>query len=77
LLAAIKSITFESVNCGSFAGNPATSLPTTAASGTSLRYDSSANQYIYNWATPGQADCYDLSLTLDSGQVFTAHFSLH
>ena len=72
-LSAVVSITYESVSCSTFAGNPTTALPAGATGGTSLRYD---GQFIFNWATPSQASCYDLFLTLNSGQVFTAHFNL-
>jgi YVTN family beta-propeller protein len=72
-LSAVVSITYESVSCSTFAGNPTDALPAGSTGGSSLRYD---GQYIFNWATPSQAGCYDLFLTLNSGQVFTAHFNL-
>ena len=72
-LSAVVSITYESVSCSTFAGNPTDALPAGSTGGSSLRYD---GQYIFNWATPSQAGCYDLFLTLNSGQVFVAHFNL-
>lgn len=75
-LTAVSGITFQQAGCGSFQSDPTDPLETTATGGTSLRYDSTANQYVYNWQTPSASGCYVLNMALDSGQTLSAWFQL-
>ncbi len=74
-LASVTSITYKATSCTVLTSDPTDALKASAIGSTNLRYDSSANQFVFNWATPAKG-CYTLFLTLDSGQVFDAFFSM-
>lgn len=52
-------------------------IETVATGSTSLRYDSTAGQFIYNWKTPtGAGTCYKLIMTAQDGSTISANFKL-
>lgn len=63
------------VACDSHAEADAIEMTTTG--GTTLRYDSSAGQFIQNWQTPKKAGtCYSVSMTAADGSSLKALFKL-
>ena len=48
-----------------------------ATGSTSLRYDTAAGQFQYNWKLPtGAGTCYELKMTAKDGSFVTANFKL-
>jgi hypothetical protein len=63
-----------SVSC---VGNTVDEIELTATGGTSLRYDTTGGQFIYNWQTPRQAGaCYKVTVTTSDGSSIFAYFKL-
>jgi uncharacterized delta-60 repeat protein len=75
-LAAVASVRYKSVSCRSFAGDPSDSLEAESTGNAGLRYDATANQYQYNWRTPGTPGCYELFINLLDGTSLSASFQL-
>jgi hypothetical protein len=74
--AAVSSFTTKKVSCTTGTGSEdAIELVTTG--GTSLRYDSTAGQFVQNWKTPtGAGSCYAATMTSDDGSHITALFKI-
>lgn len=52
-------------------------IETTTTGNTSLRYDATSGQFIYNWKTPATAgSCYTLTMTANDGSFISANFKL-
>ena len=75
---AVSSISVRAVSCALFNGDPTDEIEYLAPTGgTSLRYDSTGGQFIYNWATPKKPNtCYNLTMTAADGSPLTAYFKL-
>lgn len=58
-------------------GLPEDTIEVTATGGTSLRYDTTGGQYIFNWQTPKlPGRCYTVTLTTLDGSTLNALFKL-
>ena len=77
---AVTSILARPMSCGALTGDPEDPIETLATGGTSLRYDATAGQFIYNWTTPKGAKevgkCYSLTMTAADSSTITAYFKL-
>lgn len=69
----VRSIKYGEITCSG--SNGSDDIETTSTGATMLRYDTTANQYIYNWQTPKQAGkCYKVTVTLTDDSTHTALF---
>jgi hypothetical protein len=73
---AISSIQTQKVTCASMSSNEAL-IDYTATGGTSLRYDLTAGQFIFNWQTPKlPGTCYIVTMQTQDGSKISANFKL-
>jgi hypothetical protein len=71
---ALVSITGKQVACTAGLED---SIEVTTTGGTSLRYDLTAGQFIYNWQTPKQSgQCYKITMTAADGSSIGTLFKL-
>ena len=65
------------IDCGTLSGLPSDEIEATATGATSLRYDTTAGQFIYNWQTPKQANtCWRLEVKFTDASTKSALFKL-
>lgn len=74
-LAAVSAVLVKQTACSAFTSDPSDALTVTTSGTSGLRYDSSDNQYIYNWATPAPG-CYTLFVNLADGTTQHLFFNL-
>src|SRR5918997_228698 len=74
-----QPLTAKQVSCTAFNGDPVDEIELLATGSTTLRYDSTGGQFIYNWQTPKGASqvgkCYTVSVgTQDGSSIPVASF---
>jgi hypothetical protein len=70
-------VAFSAAKVTCSTGTAEDAVEVTATGATSLRYDSTAGQFVYNWATPKTAGaCYALTMTTADGTPTKALFKL-
>ena len=72
----VKSLV-QQITCGQLSGDPEDIIENYATGGTSLRYDTTGGQFIFNWQTPKNAGgCYKVTMTTKDNSFITAYFTL-
>jgi hypothetical protein len=73
----VSSVSAKTVSCTAFTGDPEDAIEMVATGGTTLRYDATGGQFIYNWQTPKKPNtCYNLTMTAKDGSTISAYFKL-
>jgi len=72
----VQPLKYQKISCTT--GVPTEdAIETVATGGTSLRYDTTGGQFIYNWQTPtGAGTCYNVTISSIDGSSKTAPFKL-
>jgi hypothetical protein len=72
----LQPLKYQKISCTT--GVPTEdAIETVATGGTSLRYDTTGGQFIYNWKTPtGAGTCYNVTISSIDGSSKTALFKL-
>jgi hypothetical protein len=78
---AVGSMSASKVSCAEFNGDPMDAIEYLAptSENTGLRFDTTGDQFIYNWKTPAKAanTCYNLTMTAaDNTTKLVAYFKL-
>lgn len=75
-VSAVGSFTAKQVTCD--AGAAVDDVELTTTGGTSLRFDTTGDQFIQNWQTPksGAGNCYLVTMATQDGSALTASFKL-
>jgi hypothetical protein len=72
----VKTLKSSPIACSSLP-DTVDAIELTATGGTSLRYDTTGGQFVYNWKTPtGAGTCHAVTVTAQDGSYKTAYFKL-
>jgi hypothetical protein len=73
----VQPLKAQKISCTTLTGDPEDLIEMTVTGGTSLRYDTTGGQFIYNWKTPtGAGTCYNVTISSLDGSSQTAYFKL-
>lgn len=75
-VSAVKSFSTKAISCTTVSTALSDDVEITSTGGTSLRYDSTGDQFIQNWQTPKALGCYKATMTALDGSTISALFKL-